>query len=115
MGTNYYHHPSGERECPHFHQETPNQHIGKSSFGWAFSLHVYPHDGIVELADWVAKWKEGGKIFDENHEEISIEEMIATITDREHPEGLRYHTPSEWGLDAKRGLGTYDLCNYEFS
>jgi hypothetical protein len=116
MGTNYYFHPSGDRDCPHCGQRTENRHIGKSSAGWAFSLHVYPNDGITSLEDWKALWADPkGAIFDEYGDKTSVADMLAEICERSHPRGLRHHILNEWGLDARAGGKTYDLCNYEFS
>ena len=115
MGTNYYWHESGERRCPHCDQETPSRHIGKSSMGWCFSLHVYPADGIVTLDDWRAKWASGGAIFDEYGDRVSVPEMETTIHDRGPVDRLRRHQREPWGLDVRPGGVTYDLCNYDFS
>ncbi len=43
MGTNYYLKQLGAE----------NLHIGKSSAGWCFALHVYPEKGINTLDDWM--------------------------------------------------------------
>jgi hypothetical protein len=121
MGTNYYFHPSSERECPHCKQDTPGLHIGKSSAGWNFSLRIHPDDGIASLADWQARWDAGGAIFNEYGERIEVAAMLATITERSWHGGLLAHTdPGAMGpyaghLDVRRGGDTYDLCNYEFS
>ena len=42
MGTNYYLHRPRTNECEHCGRadEAPPLHIGKSSSGWCFSLHV---------------------------------------------------------------------------
>jgi hypothetical protein len=57
-------------------------HIGKSSFGWAFSLHAIP--GIAEtLDDWKALWS--SRLFvivDEYGNRVSKEEMLSVITER---------------------------------
>jgi hypothetical protein len=34
--------------------------FGKSSGGWTFSLHVYPEDGIKDLADWIPLFADNG-------------------------------------------------------
>lgn len=70
MGTNYY-----------FHDKR-TLHIGKSSGGWCFSLHVIPEDGINTLEDWQAIWNKQGIIRNEYGERISISDMENIITKR---------------------------------
>lgn len=133
MGTNYYlktgspcptcgHHPNAER------------HIGKSSAGWCFSLHVDPDNGIASLDDWRRLWSEpGAAIEDEYGQSVSAEEMADIITDRgrsdplgwdaamlarnsavEGPNNLARHR-----IDGRfcigHGDGTWDLLVGEFS
>lgn len=77
MGTNYY--LEGEK-CSHCGHEPPRRHIGKSSAGWAFSLHVDPADGIRGLDDWVRLWDEpGARIVDEYGRAVTPYEMLCTI------------------------------------
>jgi hypothetical protein len=71
MGTNYYHKRKGKKK----------RHIGKSSGGWCFSLHVIPEKGIESLEDWKKKL-EKGKIVNEYGDTISLEEMLVIITER---------------------------------
>ncbi len=54
MGTNYYLHEKPDCECCGRPFEA--LHIGKSSSGWCFSLHVMPEDMINTLDDWRSKW-----------------------------------------------------------
>ncbi len=68
MGTNYYINKTG-------------YHIGKSSAGWCFSLHVDPSDGIFALHDIKHLWF-GKTIKDEYGSTISKKEMLAIITER---------------------------------
>ncbi len=82
MGTNYYLH---KNPCPHCGRSQENVHIGKSSFGWCFSLHVepaqdnFPHN----LKDWQKLWDDpANKIFNEYGAEISSKEMMDIITNR---------------------------------
>lgn len=61
-------------------------HIGKSSFGWHFSLCIYPTIGINNLEDWKKVWSSGScKIYTEYDEEISEEEIMSYIVDRQYP------------------------------
>jgi len=61
-------------------------HIGKSSSGWCFSLHVT--DTIRSLEDWKSKWV-GGVIVDEYGQEHTPEEMLQIITVRSRPEPVK--------------------------
>jgi hypothetical protein len=122
VGTNYYYYPSGEQICPHCRQEKPRLHIGLSSCGWNFALRIYPERGIVGLEDWKQLWSDPpGAIFDEYFRPVTVEQMLSTITERHRPDGLlSCCDPANMGpygadLDVRRGDGTYDLCNYEFS
>lgn len=85
MGTNYYLHEPSETRCPTCGHDPENGplHIGKSSFGWRFALHIIPEQKILTLDDWKARWnKDGVKIFNEYEEEITPEKMLAVITER---------------------------------
>lgn len=87
MGTNYYYHTDN---CPHCGRGDEPLHIGKSSGGWCFSLHVYPRDEwckeqiiIESLDDWKALWATGsGTIKDEYGGTHTPEEMLTNITER---------------------------------
>jgi len=57
-------------------------HIGKSSCGWCFSLHVIPELGIESLDDWKTKWPEG-EIKNEYGDTVSMEEMVGIIENRQ--------------------------------
>jgi hypothetical protein len=52
MGTNYY---LNKPRCPECGRRD-RLHIGKSSYGWTFSLHVIPEKDINGLYDWVMLW-----------------------------------------------------------
>jgi hypothetical protein len=79
MGTNYYLH---KEICPHCGRGDEPKHIGKSSFGWCFSLHVFPDEGINDLADWRKHWLTG-VIKDEYGDILTPEQMEAKITQRQ--------------------------------
>lgn len=59
MGTNYY-----------LWKDWSCLHIGKSSSGWCFALHVIPEKGINDLGDWKKLW--------ENEEETVITDDCGT-------------------------------------
>ena len=72
MGTNYYLHTDGKEK-----------HIGKSSGGWHFSLHVIPEEGINTLDDWVELIKSSeGQIKDEYGQDVTLSELLFEITNR---------------------------------
>ena len=56
-------------------------HIGKSSIGWCFALHVT--DGIASLADWRRVWAQAFvTIEDEYGAPIDADAMLEIIKDR---------------------------------
>ena len=110
MGTNYY----VKREvCPHCGRGDGDLHVGKSSGGWTFALHVYPDDNINTLDDW-KPILERSEIRDEYGRSVSYPDLLAVITEREHPRGL-----SRSDIDGHHcvghGEGTYDYCTGDFS
>ncbi len=82
MGTNYY---WISDPCPICSHSVERMHIGKSSWGWCFALHVMPEHGLDSLCDWIEKWRNGGKIVDEYDEIIHYEKMEQIISKRTHP------------------------------
>ena len=134
MGTNYYLHEPGCPTCGH--EPNPPLHIGKSSAGWCFSLHVINDperpSSIMSLEQWQKEWaKPGLSIRDEYEQTISPEEMLGIITER-----ARENPPTDsfdyYGNNAQRGPnnlirhaidrhcigwgeGTWDLITGEFS
>lgn len=84
MGTNYYFETGVCRECG---KPDERRHIGKSSGGWCFSLHIYPEDGINDLDDWKRVFDEEARherarIVDEYGRQLSVPEMLVVITER---------------------------------
>jgi hypothetical protein len=142
MGTNYYLH-SDPKVCPTCgHDSGPEPlHIGKSSGGWCFSLHVEPGqpDHPQSLEDWIAAWSApGAHIRNEYGEGIEPERMLSTITERKWSRDGLPHGYESWdefhrrngsvagpnGLIRSRpdglhcvghGPGTWDLIAGEFS
>lgn len=99
MGTNYYLR-TGKKitktcDCGFEHELDEELHIGKSSYGWKFILHIIPERGINELEDWEELFKTG-KIFDEYENEITVEQMMDCILNRSFP---------EYDRDPDRGCG----------
>ena len=88
MGTNYYLH---KNECPHCHRSDEPTHIGKSSGGWCFGLHVYPENGIKTLSDWREIWSKPEVIIkNEYGETVSPDGMEMIITKREGTEWKKF-------------------------
>lgn len=110
MGTNYYLEEKSPCEC--CGRGYPPLHIGKSSAGWNFSLHVI--EGEIETLDqWKERWsKEGVRIVNEYGDTLTPDEMLKVITQRSHPLGLLRHTGS---LVVGHGEGTWDYITGEFS
>jgi hypothetical protein len=82
MGTNYYLHQQTGLPAP---DDEIVLHIGKSSGGWCFSLHVMPERGINDLQDWIALIEKLGplaKIRDEYGTELLLYELMEIITIR---------------------------------
>jgi len=85
MGTNYYLHKESKSTCQHCGHDPEKEvlHIGKSSYGWNFALHVIPEIGINSLDDWKREWSQGSSyIEDEYGRKKSPEEMLEVITNR---------------------------------
>ena len=104
MSTNFYWYAQPPWDC--CGRPFPRLHIGKSSVGWMFLLALHPEAGINSLEDWQECWKTGTII-----SEYGIylpDQMMEAITQRQ-PHFLRH------GHGAKRGIGTWDTLDKEFS
>lgn len=127
MGTNYY---LETPACPHCGRGDRPLHIGKSSGGWCFGLHVIPEQGLSSLEDWRARWgAEGTTIRDEYGQEVTAAEMERVITQRSWPhvpggDTLRsivrgpnnlMRAPVDGVLCIGHGPGTWDLIAGDFS
>ena len=133
MGTNYY--LEEKAPCQSCGRGFERKHIGKSSGGWVFALHVEPDNGIHDLPDWVALWSApGARIFDEYGKQLTPDEMLLKIVGRIGSTPRANFTqqwltengaePGPFGLARSRvsglgcmahGAGTYDLHDREFS
>jgi len=108
MGTNYYVYYDRCSTCGRGEKEL---HIGKSSVGWVFSLHVIPEKDLNNLDDW-KKFLYGKQIHNEYGDKIEFYELIDKITKRNHPKGLNRHNHNHC---IGHGEGTWDLIEGEFS
>lgn len=131
MGTNYY---AVTGTCDHCGRGEDRKHIGKSSAGWCFGLHVYPDgSGPRDLDEWRAAWSEPGVVIrDEYGQDVTPAEMEAIVTARQGmeggtsprwyaenhaiagPRGLARHGIDGW-LCVGHGEGTWDEMVGEFS
>lgn len=85
MGTNYYlEYPECANDDVNSKMET--RHIGKSSGGWYFSLHVYPSEGIHTFDDWLDEISSvlfrGGEIKNEYGDRIEFHEITDVVLNR---------------------------------
>lgn len=87
MGTNFYWIVSS---CGHNESNGDGLHIGKSSAGWCFSLHVYPEDRIFSIGDWLYRWFIPGSVIeDEYGVQYTGCEMMDIIKKRNFPGNRR--------------------------
>jgi len=93
MGVNYYYKTDRRFLLDHCEPDEDGLiHIGKSSHGWCFALHVYP-PLIRTLNCWIEVWEIGKcLITDEYGCNMTPKEMHTVITDRSHPERPGYFT-----------------------
>ena len=132
MGTNYYLEEDVCCEC-----DKPNKrlHIGKSSGGWCFSLHVIPEEGLTDFDTWFVRWMKEhhrSRIVDEYGGLVTAGEMYAIVKNRswarQTPDQFDYAAnhaePGPNGLARHQllpghcighGEGTWDLIQGEFS
>jgi hypothetical protein len=128
MGTNYYLKTESYPYCG-LHDERNTMHIGKSSYGWCFGLHVgiWLNDtdnppNVSSLEDWQELWSRSGwVIVDEYGNVVLPDEMLRIITLRGGQYGYtkdgadpRRHEIDGW-LCIGHGPGTYDFLTGEFS
>ena len=112
MGMNYY--------LRDISEEQEDIHIGKSSFGWCFSLHVSrPNyetiDNLPESLDgWISLFLNNKyMIVDECNNKIDSAEMIKRITERCNSLGTKRHPIDKYCIG--HGDGPWDLMVGEFS
>ena len=129
MGTNYY---IELGRCDKCGRSDEWWHIGKSSYGWAFALHVEPDQGINDLKDVTEKMLEvGAKIANEYGRRLLVSEMVDHIVNRQRDETIEGELSDDdyaefdvsiglarakvGGNCIGHGKGTYDLITGEFS
>lgn len=132
VGTNYYWYD--KPPCEACKRPHPAIHIGKSSGGWYFLLHVDLHQGINSLDVWARLFTRPGSYIKTEYDDlVSVAEMMRTITERS------WHGSFDWSEEKLRanhavkadhglvrceldnnhcighGEGTWDLITGEFS
>lgn len=113
MGTNYYLHTKPACECCGRPYEP--LHIGKSSYGWRFALHVIPEMNLNSLDDWKKLWNiPGSVICDEYGNDFSAFHMEDIITNRELSDGRKLRRHKD-GHCMGHGEGSWDYIVGEFS
>jgi hypothetical protein len=135
MGTNYYAEQAAGEACSHCGRSDVAErlHIGKSSAGWCFSLHVIPERGLNSLEDWKEYLRQPNiTIEDEYGRRHTLSELLDRITNRAQavrsapnaqflrennavpgPSGLVRHKIDRYCIG--HGEGTWDLLTGEFS
>lgn len=104
MGTNFY---LRLPTCAHCTRLEEKIHIGKSSTGWCFALHVMPERGILDLPDWTVIWaKPGMAIQNEYNEFLTPDEMLQTILGRQGKNDFKKPYPKD--LNSISNVRTWD-------
>jgi hypothetical protein len=133
VGTNYY--AILEQPCPQCGRGGDRLHIGKSSAGWCFAVHVelddpdFPHS----WEKWWSRLKDGAAVIQDEYGRIVAPEKLRSYVEDRHfsgtgwtdrdlrdngatrgPNGLARHI-----LDGSRcvahGAGTWDCLQGDFS
>jgi hypothetical protein len=111
MGTNYYLTFNGSLLDRLKDKPKVELHIGKSSGGWCFSLHVVPELGINSLRDWYRLFrKDDNVITNEYHDVLTIEQMLDVITNRKSRANTLPEASST--LSSQRELARYLAANH---
>lgn len=114
MGTNFYW--LEKPPCPTCGHAEEGKHIGKSSVGWVFALHVYPEEGIHGLDDWIARFfRDGTDIRDEYGKLVPASEMVQRIAGRSAGGRELLRASPDGRHTLGHGPGTWDLHVGEFS
>lgn len=92
MGTNFY---AESKPCPCCGHVKESKHIGKSSAGWCFALHVYPDEGINSLEDWKKYW-EDKEIRDEYGAQYTPITILDNIENRSWARKEQPHGHNNW-------------------
>lgn len=121
MGTNYYHRTD---ICPHCNRYK-ERHIGKSSAGWQFFFRGYNEQVVISsFEDWKRELQAEGRIFDEYGQEISYDDFVKMVEEKQNLKSNLNHYDYCIGEAASRGYDMnndwkdkegYSFCSSEFS
>ena len=134
MGTNYYYKADRSLLLDHCEPDEDGLiHVGKSSGGWCFALHVYPEANIRNLDDW-RPLLASGNVTDEYGNYTCPDTILRIITERSWGPRPGHITPqfliANHALPGPNGLlrqqvdgvhcighgdGTWDLVAGDFS
>lgn len=81
MGTNYY---VAKNLCECCNRYDEEYHIGKSSFGWAFSFQGYREERLVSWRAW-KEFLKNKTIKDEYGDTMSYEDFVAMVETYKSP------------------------------
>jgi hypothetical protein len=113
MSTNYYLHAPACTHCGK--EEEPPLHLGKSSIGWCFGLHVYPED---DINNWQQLWSRIDYLTKDHDHEIRDEygdfvdngKFFSIVWDRSgKPDKL---FDKQWLKDNHAQIGPYGLARH---
>ena len=93
MGTNYYVRLDVEvcEACNRPLDDSDEElHIGKSSAGWCFGLHVIPELGLNTWLDWETYLKDK-LIFNEYQDQLTLAALKGVVTQREGAKNWNAH------------------------
>jgi ssDNA-binding Zn-finger/Zn-ribbon topoisomerase 1 len=106
MGTNYY----TAKKCPECGTMHNEIHLGKSSYGWAFSFQW--NDGrYYKSYDEMLKWLKDKEIYTECQDRVSIEEFMQMIESKKGgmSHALKHSSAKGFMIDG------HSFINCEFS
>lgn len=96
-------------------------HIGQSTYGWCFALHVYPEKGINTFDDWKEILEQdSAEIKDEYDNIIPLVNLLNVITSRKDGHWCSIgRTPSRHNIiegnpSIGSGKGSWDYFTGEF-
>jgi hypothetical protein len=107
MSTNYYlSNPNGSK-----------LHLGKSSVGWTFALHVYPGRNINDLSQLIAhieleKKDNESIIIDEYGTELTYHGFLEVVAKRYNPRIIKAGWDSDWWSDFYDSEEHFHQCNH---
>ena len=99
MGTNYY---VRKNHCECCNRSDHEYHIGKSSYGWAFSFQGYPWNKLDSWQAWKA-FLADQVIVDEYKEVVSYDDFVTMVETYKSPQFISL-------TNGKKNLSHIDEC-----